>query len=166
MPLYVLDTNTFIQAYRAHYPIDVIPSFWNKLKQLFENNKIISIDKVKDEIYKNDDSLKVWIETNLNETIFHDSQTNEILDEYRKLSVWTASRSSQIQMRAINEFLDSTNADAWLIAYCMHTGDTIVTQEVSAPLSRSKIKIPDVCSVFNIKYINTIQLLRELNIQL
>ena len=81
MPLYVLDTNTFIQAYRAHYPIDVIPSFWNKLKQLFENNKIISIDKVKDEIYKNDDSLKVWIETNLNETIFHDSQTNEILDE-------------------------------------------------------------------------------------
>lgn len=166
MSLFVLDTNTFIQAYRAHYPIDVVPSFWNKLKQLIIENKVISIDKVKDEIYKNDDELKEWLSSNIDAAAFHPTQTTEVLIEYRKLSNWANSRSDHFQPKAITEFLDADNADAWLIAFCMQSGDVIVTQEVSAPNSKSKIKIPDVCDTFNVNYINTIKLFRELNVQL
>ncbi len=57
MPLYVLDTNFFIQAHRAFYPLDIAKSFWNTITELAADEKIISIDKVKAEIDKNDDEL-------------------------------------------------------------------------------------------------------------
>jgi hypothetical protein len=47
MPVYVLDSNFFIQAHRFHYPIDVAAGFWNKVRQLAEEGRVISIDKVK-----------------------------------------------------------------------------------------------------------------------
>lgn len=34
MSIYVVDSNVFIQAHRAHYPLDVAVSFWAKVKQL------------------------------------------------------------------------------------------------------------------------------------
>jgi len=36
MKQYILDTNFFVQAHRAHYPFDVFPSFWSKIKELAE----------------------------------------------------------------------------------------------------------------------------------
>ncbi|MEX0771303.1 MAG: DUF4411 family protein, partial [Balneolaceae bacterium] len=39
MPVYVLDTNIFIQAHRVTYPLDVATSFWNALKKLAEVEK-------------------------------------------------------------------------------------------------------------------------------
>ena len=44
MSLYIVDSNFFIQAHRAYYPIDVIQSFWTKVKQLADEGKIKSID--------------------------------------------------------------------------------------------------------------------------
>jgi hypothetical protein len=60
MSVYVVDSNFFIQAHRVSYPLDVAFSFWNKVKQLANDGKIISIDKVKQEIYQNEDALKQW----------------------------------------------------------------------------------------------------------
>ena len=34
MPIYLLDSNIFIQAHRMYYPFDVVPSFWNKILEL------------------------------------------------------------------------------------------------------------------------------------
>ncbi len=65
MSVYVVDSNFFIQAHRVNYPLDVAFSFWNKVKQLADYGKIISIDKVKQEIYQNEDALKPWCVTNL-----------------------------------------------------------------------------------------------------
>ncbi len=62
MSVYVLDSNFFIQAHRANYPLDVALSFWSKVKQLAEEGKIISIDKVKKEIFDHEDELKHWCE--------------------------------------------------------------------------------------------------------
>lgn len=61
MSLYILDSNFFIQAHRAYYPLDVIQSFWTKINQLADDGVIKSIDKVKNEIYSNashEDELK------------------------------------------------------------------------------------------------------------
>lgn len=57
MSTFVVDTNFFIQAHRAIYPLDVATSFWAKVKELAVNRSIISIDKVKDEIYQNEEGL-------------------------------------------------------------------------------------------------------------
>jgi hypothetical protein len=44
MAVYVLDSNFFIQAHRATYPLDIATGFWNKVKHLAESGSLISID--------------------------------------------------------------------------------------------------------------------------
>jgi hypothetical protein len=60
MEVYILDSNFFIQAHRVSYPLDIALSFWKKVKQLAAEGKIISIDKVKNELYDKNDALEVW----------------------------------------------------------------------------------------------------------
>ena len=64
---------------------------------------------------------------------------------------------------AIQEFLETDLADPWLIAFAMINNWTIVTYERSEPNRKNRIKIPEVCNQFNVRYVNTIEMLRELN---
>lgn len=131
MSVYIVDSNFFIQAHRMYYPLDVVISFWNKVKQLAIEGKIISIDKVKHEIYQNEDALKKWCEDNLPEDFFKD--TSQVLTSYRDIVEWAASKSNHYSPNALAEFFDADEADAWLIAYA-HTDKNeriIVTYESS-----------------------------------
>ena len=47
MSKFIVDSNFFIQAHRSIYPLDVVQSFWLKVKILSQNGTIVSIDKVK-----------------------------------------------------------------------------------------------------------------------
>ena len=76
MPIYVLDSNYFIQAHRANYPLDVAISFWKKTKQLANEGKIISIDKVRNELYNKNDALEEWCNSNLPNDFFKSSNEN------------------------------------------------------------------------------------------
>lgn len=60
MEVYVLDSNFFIQSHRVSYPLDIAFIFWNKVKQLADEGRIISIDKVKNELYDKNDALETW----------------------------------------------------------------------------------------------------------
>ena len=71
--------------------------------------------------------------------------------------------STHYTPRAIQEFLETDLADPWLIAMAMSNGFTIVTYEKSEPARKNRIKIPEVCNQFNVRYINTIEMMRELN---
>lgn len=165
MPVYELDTNTFIQAHRATYPLDVATSFWERIKQLAEEGKIISIDKVKDEIDENEDDLKFWTETNLPGDFFKSTAGQAILNEYGLMAPWAESKASHYQRGAIDEFLDFYTADAWLVAYCKSTGCTLVTQEVSNPHQKNRIPIPEPCNAFNVSYCNMIEMFRRLGVR-
>ncbi len=162
MSVYVVDTNFFIQAHRAYYPLDVASSFWNKVKQLADDGEIISIDKVKQEIYKNNDALKNWCKENLPKEFFKD--TSEIMDVYSKVAAWAASKADHYLPNALAEFLDVEEADAFIVAFTLAEKDirTLVTQEVSEPYRKSKVKIPDVCNSFNVKYVNSMDMFRLL----
>lgn len=162
MELYVLDSNFFIQAHRATYPLDIAISFWNKVKDLANAGNIISIDKVKDEIFLNEDELKEWCINNLPDHFF--KSTSDVMDKYALVSQWAISKNSHYSKNAIDEFLSSSEADAFLVAYAMVDIDSriIVTQETSNPNMKSKIKIPEPCSFFNVRFINVIQMFRKL----
>jgi len=165
MRQYILDSNFFIEAHRVYYPLDVVPSFWLKLKMLAEEHVVISLDKVKNEIYPNKDDLSAWCQENLSNDFFKSS--DEVMVQYAQLVRWTSSRSDYYKTSAIDEFLQAEEADAFIISYALAdpSNRIIVTQE-KADNSKKKIKIPDVCREFDLKYINTIQLLRELKISL
>jgi hypothetical protein len=160
--VYVVDTNFFIQAHRVTYPLDVVPSFWNKVKELAVKGKIISIDKVKNEIFNNDDELKEWCENNLPTEFWKDSTKYPL--EYSRIAVWGASQTHRFTLNAIQEFLDAEEADAFLITFTMSdlSNRKVVTYERSSP-KKNKIKIPDVCTAFGIMYVDPITMFRELS---
>lgn len=167
MDLYLVDSNFFIQAHRAFYPIDVMVSFWLKINQIANSGKIISIDKVKNEIFagsSHEDTLKKWCKTNLPDNFFMDSRL--VIEAYIEIVNWANSMNHQFKQKAIQDFLMAELADSWLVAYAKTFNCIIVTYEKSEPNRKSKIKIPEVCKQFGVKYINTIDMLRELNEQI
>ena len=86
MPLYVADTNFFVQAHRVHYPMDIVPGFWKKVIELDQKGLLVSIDKVKDEMVEYKDDLSHWISNELSNTFFKDSSS--ILSEYARVTAW------------------------------------------------------------------------------
>ncbi len=162
MPVFVLDSNFFIQAHRSYYPIDVVPGFWNKVRQLAEQGSIISIDKVKSELFNGNDVLKEWCRNNLPDDFFKDSSV--IMPAYTKVTNWAISRSEHYLPNALNEFLAAYEADAFLVAHCLTdpVNKWVVTQELSDPNRKNKIKLPDACIALGVSYVNTIDMFRKL----
>ncbi len=162
MQVFLVDSNFFIQAHRATYPLDIATGFWNKIKEIANSGIIFSIDKVRNELYNKNDELEYWCKANLPENFFKDSSNK--INEYTQISNWAISKADHYMPNAINEFLDADEADAFIIAYALSDKEkiTIVTQEISQPGRKSKIKIPEPCKDFEIKYLNTIDMFRQL----
>lgn len=162
MDTYIVDSNFFIQAHRVSYPLDIAHSYWNKVKQLAAVGKIISIDKVREEIYDKNDSLVDWCKTNLPDTFFKD--TSNVMDFYSRVSTWAISKSDLYLPNALNEFLNADEADAFLVAYALADPQlrVIVTHEISEPNRKNKVKIPDACLALNVNYVNTMEMFRQL----
>jgi len=162
MVVYVVDSNFFIQAHRDSYPLDIAFSFWNKVKQLADEGKIISIDKVKSEIYDKNDALEEWCKANLPEDFFKDS--SPVMAEYGYVSAWAYSRNQHYLTNALNEFLDADEADAFIVAFVLadKNNSVVVTQETSEPNRKNKVKIPEACNALNVRYLNTMEMFREM----
>ena len=162
MAVYVVDSNFFIEAHRTTYPLDIATGFWNKVHQMASAGTIISIDKVKGELYDKNDALEAWCKANLPKDFF--KSTADIMAEYSQVTTWAVSRSSHYLPNALNEFLDADEADAFVVAYCLAdpTNRIAVTQEISEPNRRNKVKIPDCCNAVGVSYKNTIDMFRQL----
>lgn len=162
MNVYLLDANVFIQAHRDVYPFDVFPSYWAKLKVLATSGVLCSIDKVRDEIYENEDVLKRWVEQNLPSDFFRAAATS--ISTYAKVSQWAYSRlDNPYSQAAVGAFLEADRADAFLVAFAAEHGLTVVTYEKPEPKSKKAIKLPDVCQVFNVPVVSPVNMLRALS---
>lgn len=86
------------------------------------------------------------------------------MQEYSQIITWAVSKADHYQTNALSEFLDADEADAFIVAYALadRNNITIVTQEISQPNRKNRIKIPEPCNEFDIKYINTIEMFRQL----
>ncbi|MCK6614781.1 MAG: DUF4411 family protein [Ignavibacteriaceae bacterium] len=157
-----MDANFLIEAHRVYYPMDVVPGFWNKISALAKEDKIISIDKVGDEIYNNKDLLAHWCENNLPGNFFRD--TSGVMNEYAQVFRWANFKKDYVVQKAIEDFCHADRADAFLVAYCLAEKENrvLVTQEVSRPESKVSIKVPDACIAFGVNYVNTLQMFRNL----
>jgi hypothetical protein len=162
MGTYVVDSNFFIQAHRVSYPLDIAFSFWNKVKQLATDGKIVSIDKVKNEIYDKNDALEEWCKSNLPENFFKDS--SQVMVAYGQVSTWAISKNDHYMPNALNEFLDADEADAFIVAYAFTEPQNrvVVTHETSEPNRKNKVKIPEACNSLNVRFINTMDMFRQL----
>lgn len=151
---YLLDANIFIQAKNLHYGFDFCPAFWDWLIEKNAENKVLSIEKVGDELEAGDDSLSEWAQQR--GASFFVRPDSTILPALRDVSTWATQQN--YEPAAVNTFLQV--ADYYLIAHGVAQKHTIVTHEKPAN-STKKIKIPDVCIGLGIKFMSPYEMLRH-----
>lgn len=164
MSTYVLDANVFIEAYRRYYAFDIAPTFWNKLIGLASSGKVVSIDRVKDELTRSNDDLSKWAEGDFHRW-FVSTGTERVINCYREIIKWAVSQNQFTEV-AKREFAKAENADAWLVAFAYVNGCIVVTHERFDKNINRRIPIPNVCTAFNIPYKDLFDMLRALNVRL
>jgi hypothetical protein len=160
---YILDTNVFIQAKNDYYAFDICPGFWTALKRHGKIGNVVSIDRVHDEIEKGHDRLSTWVR-GVDPGFFKQTGDQRVIAEYGALVAW-AQTQPQFTGTAKNEFMQTDNADPWVVAYAKVNGCVVVTHEVLEPDIKKKVKIPNVCQAVGVSYLNTFDMLRVLRIK-
>jgi predicted nucleic acid-binding protein len=159
---YFLDTNIFISSYRGFYAMDIVPSFWEALSETaLKTGRIYIPDMIKEEVLRNEDGLTNWLRENISSFKETLSSAEDVQKSFTKIADWTNS-ADQFTENAKKTFLSC--ADPWIVAHTMTYGGKVVTMEVSAPESKRKIKIPDVCMQFKVPYITLYSFMKELKI--
>jgi hypothetical protein len=160
---YLIDSNVFVTPHRTFAPIDVAVSLWNKVHDYANGGIICSIDKVKDELYENDDELKQWLVANVPSNFFISIADADSLHQLQKITMW-ASVHKKYSEKAKQKFMRFDKADVYLAAVATaHPAEyTVVSFEQTNHFGISEIKLPDVCSNFNAKCIPLEQMFREL----
>jgi hypothetical protein len=156
--MYLFDANVFIEAKNVYYGFDTFTVFWEWLDIEHGNGHLASIIPVQDELLKGKDELSAWVEDRKDSGWFlsvDDADTQKILSQ---IGLWVM--AEPFKEAAKSDFL--SGSDPWLIAKAKVIGATVVTQETYDANSRKKVKIPNVCRAFNVPYINTFELLRQM----
>ncbi|MDX1252843.1 MAG: DUF4411 family protein [Gammaproteobacteria bacterium] len=154
MTIYLLDANVFIQAKNLHYGLDFCPAFWDWLAEQNQAGKVLSIEKVGDELQAGGDDLSDWAATR--GELFFVPPDNAVLPALSKVSAWASQQS--YQAAAVSTFLQV--ADYWLVAHALAHQVTVVTHEVPSDSVR-KIKIPNACIGLGIHCLSPYEMLRR-----
>lgn len=153
-----------MEAARRYYAFDLVPSFWRALTDHAENGSVQSTDRVKAEIDRGKDVLKDWANRDFHRW-FHSTNEGDVIAVYGQIMVW-AHNQTQFTDAAKAEFARTDNADAWVVAYAKAKGCVVVTHEQYDPGVKVKIPIPNVCQAFDVQYVDTFRMLRDLGVKL
>ena len=159
---YLLDANIYIQAWEFQFPEPVFPGFWEWFQANHQSGRIRTIDKVVQELQKHASSaICAWVKEN---AISVDTSDEAITEAYIRVIKAAQSRvlkNGRVYTQdAIAEF--GRVADSFLIASASVHNTTLVTWETPNDQQTSKVYIPDITNLLNIKIITTPKLLLEL----
>lgn len=160
---YVLDANVFIEAARRYYAFDLAPGFWQKIAHYASTGIIKSIDRVKQELERGKDDLAQWVSKGGFGAGFASTGDPAVIDSYGQVMGWV---QAQPQFLAGAKANFAKGADGWLVAYAIAEAGIVVTQEVLDPNVKNRVKIPNVCEVFGVQYLDTFKMLRDLGVKL
>lgn len=146
---YLLDANTFMEASRLYYGFDFAPGFWTWLRNSGNSGRVHSISQVKSEITAGTGDLVSWANA-MPDDDFWLPDTAESIAHVSVLSAWADDPARPYRDYAVAEFLGS--ADLRLIAQAQAIGATLVTREKPEPLSKKRVKIPDVCNAHGVQW--------------
>ena len=158
--IYLLDTNTFIEAKNRYYRMTICLGFWDWLDQDSIMGKVSSIRMVADELQKSDDDLSKWSKSRQNFFLeSNDQRTQQVYAEIARHVMKHPHYAEPYKSRFLNA------ADSWLIATAKTLGAIVVTQEVAVPEESRKVKIPNICNEFDVDYCNTFELLEAFGVK-
>jgi len=158
---YVLDASVFIEAARRYYALDFAPRFWESLVDHARDGRVMSIDRVQQELGRGNDDLAAWANGYFS-SAFTSTAAPNVIDAYREMMAWVQSQD-QFFDAAKADF--AAGADGWLVAYARANGCVVVTQEVHSPDVRRKVPIPNLCEAFDVRWVDTFAMLRNLGVR-
>jgi len=143
-PVYVLDTNVFVQAHRRHYAFDICPGFWDCLVHHHQTGQIVT-------------------KLSAPSTLFATTSDASVVQNYADIVSW-AQANSQFNSEAKTGFAQV--ADAWLCAYAKANDQHIVvTHEELSPQAKRRVPIPNVCQQFGVDYVDPFTMLKDLKVR-
>ena len=163
--IYLLDANTLIDAKRDYYPINRVPEFWSWLVDQGQQGSI----KIPIEVYEefsdtkdkngNKDTLASWAdEAQVRDSLLFDEEVEQDLVARITYGGYVANPT--------DDELKRMGRDPFLLSYALKDVENrcIVTTESSKPLRQGANRhVPDVCRAFNIRCINSFQMIKEMN---
>lgn len=163
--VFLLDTNVFIEPKSRWYPFDVVPGYWDFLRQELGGEHVRSIVHVYNELQGHADELSDWAKR-IGRKQFEDcADDSGVFLRYLEVASYVQSlegdKPGQKRRSAIEEFLREGVADPWLVAHASVYGETLVTQEVRHQLKLSKVSLVDICNHFEVRHIEVVSFLRE-----
>lgn len=153
---YLLDSDVFIQASNLHYQSDFCPAFWDWIDREHKAGVIISIDRVLDEISEGlYGSLIGWAQAR--QSLFVKSADLPTMKSLQQVGLWA---SKNFDEAGYDKFFKG--ADFVLVGYAHAHKHILVTQETPGKgVGGKKVKIPDACDAFGVKWMNTFDLLAK-----
>jgi len=154
MDKYCLDTNIYIEAWNKYYSNDLCAEYWDVLDELARSGIIFSPDEVKREIEKIDDNLSKWIK---GRPYFFKEIDLPVQEQLRKIMASHGRLVDNIKQRSV--------ADPWVIAFAVAEKAIVVTKEEPSGTISNRIKIPDVCMILKIPWMNDFDFARKVGIK-
>lgn len=167
MVKYVIDSNALIDAFNTYYKNDIFPTVWNFIESHIESNDLIIIDKVCNELQRQNDELKEWINGIDKNKILNITEDVDVMSEYQEIQKYIVN-SGCWKSAGYLQWSGYEKADPWLIATAMHFDYTIVTHERARPRmdkshpSKREPKITVVADNFGVETIKIYDLLEKL----
>ena len=165
--LFVLDTNVFVEAHRRYYAQDLCPGFWECLSHYCEEGRVVSIDRVRDELMdgpknlETPDTLVAWIKTAPTD-LFMSSAEQAVVKAFEEMMDWVQG-NDQFRPNAKAEFARA--ADGWVAAYAKVHEAIVVTEEKFNASVKRRVPLPNVCRQFHVLDEDTFKMLRELEVR-
>ena len=162
-PLFVLDADVFIGAHRRYYAQDLCPGFWECLTHYCREQRLLSIDRVRNEITATStpDTLVEWV-SHAPDQLFVSSAEPPVIAAFAEMVNWVQ-ENERFRAEAKAEF--ARVADGWIVAYARVHNAVVVTQEVFSANVRRRVPLPNVCREFGVDYRDTFEMLRELEVR-
>ena len=135
---FAIDANTLISSYRKYYSFDFAPTFGDQLIEK-GGSRIILVDKIRDEIYRNEDLLSEWLKANETSFMVKTSEDNKVIECYSKII--TAVNQNE-KYKASTKSAFASDPDSWLCAPALAYKYVVVTEGTYDPNRRNKVKIP------------------------
>ncbi len=154
--MYLIDSDVFIDAKNRHYGFDFVPAFWDWIIRQHQVGRAFTVQRVADEVLAGGDELAQWMSSQPASFRLDVGASDQVA--LRAVARW-ANDSSTFTQGAVAEFLQK--GDYYLVAQAATLSYTVVTQEVSDPTSRRRVKIPDACRAVGVASVTPFKMLRD-----
>ncbi len=152
--IYVVDTCSFTTLHKT-YPRDVFPGVWDKVTELIESGRLISVDEVLHEITRQDDLLAKWAKTK--KEIFV-----PLTEEVQDAAKYIVNRFVKI----LDFKKNKSGADPFVIGLARIRPEAVVVTEEKYSGGPDKHKIPDICDALNIPHMNFLAMIKTEGLKL